>query len=934
MGYKDDEANRKKSSYEKILDSNDPAENRTSMALGLISVIIITLGITVFVVLIRPTDSSHSYNIRLPKTIVPETYHIFLHPNLTTEDFTGSVEIQILVKAKTSTISLHIKELSLTSKPIVQPVVQKRGEGTPLVDNTVYSEEVEMLHIGLTKSLLQGQRYTLTLNFTGKLSGGLYGFYKSHYKNEAGEDRLIATTQFEPTWARKAFPCFDEPAMKANFTMTMIRDKDHITLFNMPLTSSEPYEDTDLMMDKFDTTVKMSTYLVAFIVCDFDYKENITSSGVKVRGYAPPDKISQIPFAVEAGTEILTHYEKFFDIPYPLPKQDMVAIPDFAAGAMENWGLITFREAAILYEEGVSSSSDLQVVATVIAHELSHQWFGNLVTMEWWNDLWLNEGFASFVEYIGVDFIKPEWQMMDQFVYLCYQVAMTLDSLSNSHPISVTVTDPQQIDDIFDDISYEKGASVIRMLQDFLTNDVFMKGIKHYLETHAYGNADKDDLWAALTKADRENGGTTNMKEIMDTWILQMGYPFVTLTRNGNTVTATQQRFLIYPDGEQAGNESPFNYKWNIPFTYITSGDTETAIRLTLMSTSGEFTLPAETTWFKGNVKSTGFYRVNYDDNSWDVIIQQLQDDHTVFTSADRTSFIDDIFHLARANHVNQSKALDLSLYLTNEDDYVPIATAVSNLKYIGSVLQGRDGYEVCRQYILQLFDNIINKVGWEDTGTHIERLRRTLVLEMAVGFGQDTAVQKSVEKFNDWMNEGIGVSPDLKRIIYCSGIRNGNEDGFNYVWKKYQESTVASETQTLLYALSCTQYKDLLQRLLDWSIDPSKIRPQDTVDLIVTVANNPSNGGDLASEFIVNKLTTLRERYAGRDMGSIITGVVSGFKTPEELTKVEAFLAANPNVGVSSRTIEQAIEHIKMNIDWLTRYEDDVTGWFTNHVI
>ncbi|XP_077988862.1 endoplasmic reticulum aminopeptidase 1-like [Glandiceps talaboti] len=877
--------------------------------------------------------------VRLPRTLIPETYDLFLHPNLTTDKYIGHVVIKIRVAQATSSIFLHMKALNLTKSPDVRPTESKREQvvlANTGVTETLTDDDLDMLYIGLVEEVQEGQRYNLTLHFEGKLSEGLDGIYKSRYTTATGEERFIATTQFEPTAARKAFPCFDEPDMKSHFALTMIRDKDHKTLFNMPLDTSQPYLDTDLMMDKFDFTFKMSTYLVAFIVCDFEYTENITSSGVNVRVYAPSDQIHEATFSVATGAKVLSHYEEFFNVPYPLPKQDMVAIPDFSAGAMENWGLITYRLTAILYEKGVSSEHDLQWVAIVIAHELAHQWFGNLVTMEWWNDLWLNEGFASFVEYIGVDFVKPEWQMMDQFIYMTLQTALAHDALSNSHPISVPVSNPDQINEIFDSISYSKGASILRMLENFLSRDVFTKGLTDYLQSHAYSNAKTDDLWQALTKADHDNGGNNDVKTLMDTWTLQMGYPVVTLTRNGRTVTATQQRFLINPDGEPSTEyKSPFDYKWIIPFTYITSSEPSKPTSQLLKFATVKFSVPDDAVWFKGNVNATGFYRVNYDTDSWDAIIQQLQSDHTVFTSSDRTSFIDDIFHFARARHVSQSKALDLSLYLNNEEDYVPLATAISNLEYIGSALFGRDSYAMFKKYVLQQFRRIINKVGWDDTGTHIERFRRTVVLAMADSYDLEAAVQNSVVKFNRWMTQGIQISPNFKSIIYCSGVRNGGEEEFNFIWQKYNTTVVPSEVRKLLSALACTKDPKLLQRLLDWSLDKTKVRTQDTVSVIVGVAANPYKGLTIAWQFLMDKWDELHKRYEGDAfiMVKFIKGVAPRFKTQEDLEMVKNFFANHPDAGSGTRTIHQCIETIQINIDWLQRHEQEVTDWLTNQV-
>ncbi|XP_070545823.1 glutamyl aminopeptidase-like [Ptychodera flava] len=793
---------------------------------------------------------------------------------------------------------------------------------------------LRMLYIGLNSKLKQGQVYALTIEFHGDLSEGLNGFYKSRYTTSTGEERIIATTQFEPTDASAAFPCFDEPAFKATFTMSMVRDKDHISLFNMPLKSSTSYGSNGLILDKFNTTLKMSTYLVAFIVCDFEYKQKISGSGTRVRVYSQSEQVEDTPFALDAAAKIIDHYEDFFQVAYPLPKQDLVAIPDFSAGAMENWGLITYRETAILYKDGVSSDKDMQWVGVVTAHELAHQWFGNLVTMEWWNDLWLNEGFASYVEYIGTNFIKPEWKMLDQFLYQTFQRALVLDSLSNSHPISVPVSNPAQINEIFDNISYDKGASIIRMLANYLTDGIFKSGLTFYLKNNSYGNANMDDLWQALTQADAGHGDT-NVKAMMDTWTLQMGYPVVTLTKDGNKVTATQQRFLIHPNGKASTSEfkSPFDYQWKIPFTYIQSDGKNDSMLID--SHSVDITLTGSPTWIKGNTRCTGFYRVNYDTANWNALIQQLGTDHSAFSSADRTSLVDDIFHLARAGHVAQTKALDLSLYLKKERNYVPLATTISNLGYIGEVFIGRDGYKLYKQYILQQLSDIIDEVGWNDTGTHLEKLRRGIVLGEANSCGHEASVNNSRTIFYEWMTKGTQVSPNLKYVIYCNGVRYGGEEEFQFVWKKYQDETVASEKRKLMAAAACTSDAGRLKRLLEWSTDESKVRSQDTESLISYVASNPNNGRHLAWDFLLENWDMLKKRYAAdiNMIGKMISKIVSGFSTQEELNMVTTFFTTHSTKGFGTRRIDQSIEKLHTNVDWMNTNEATVTKWFKDNV-
>ncbi|KAJ7382213.1 hypothetical protein OS493_036246 [Desmophyllum pertusum] len=435
------------------------------------------------------------WNVRLPDNIVPVHYDVLLYIDLKKLEFHGKVEILVNVTKPTENVLVHVNKMNITSVS-----VEKASGGDPLEIQRKFWFEKNQFYVIIMKPALMKGQYKIKMEFKAWLTDDLAGLYKSTYKRKDGREVTIAATQFQPTDARRAFPCFDEPALKATFTVTLAHDPSYISISNMPIKATETQDRWQL--DRFNKTPIMPTYLLAFVVCDFKHKTEISKSGIKMTFYAPPDQIDQVDYAKSVGVKMLDYMEDYFNIKYPLPKADMIAIPDFAAGAMENWGLITYRETALLFKPGASSESNKKRVASVISHELAHQWFGNLVTMDWWDDLWLNEGFASFVEYYGVNETEPSWKMLDQFVVADMYSAFTLDGLANSHPIKVPVNHPDEINEIFDSISYNKGASIIRMLQFFLGRTVFLKGLTNYLNKYRYGNTVTDDLWNALEKGE------------------------------------------------------------------------------------------------------------------------------------------------------------------------------------------------------------------------------------------------------------------------------------------------------------------------------------------------------------------------------------------------------------------------------------------------
>ncbi|GAB1605730.1 aminopeptidase N-like, partial [Argonauta hians] len=753
----------------------------------------------------------------------------------------------------------------------------------------------------------------------------------------------IATTQFQATYARQAFPCFDEPAIKAKFRVILVRKPPMISLSNMLIIRHDK-RDNGFIADVYNVTSKMSTYLLAFIVCDFSSLENKTKTGVQYRVWARPEAIDQARFALDIGIKVLEYFEDYFGVPFPLPKQDMIAIPDFAAGAMENWGLITYRETAMLYDPKVSSTNSKQMVAVVVSHELAHQWFGNLVTPRWWDDLWLNEGFASYVEYMGVNFVYPKWKMFQQFIFKSLQGVMQIDGLASSHPIYETVNNPDEIHEIFDGISYQKGASVIRMMKFFLGEETFRKGLRTYLEKLAYGEAFHDDLWNELEKQSKKDGRPLKMKDIMDTWTLQMNYPLVTIQRTGeHQLTLTQERFLVNPNATQKYN-STFGYKWQIPFVYTTSKEwkfNKTAADVIWIGDKVEQptiidrNLPRmsdKKAWIIGNCKQYGYYRMNYDVSNWKALIEQLNTDHKVIHVINRAQIIDDAWSLARAGMLDIKIALGTLEYLNKEEEWIPWFAASNHLYYVKNMLSRTGAYRDLALFMQRLVTVHYYRIGWDNSGTeHTETFMRQQIISIACHYNVKGCTEEATRQFHLWMEQPDHneIDPNLRKIVYCTALRHGGATEWDFAYEQYKKSNIASEKQNLLVAMSCSQEPWILSRFLERTLDSKEIRRQDALSPFFDVSRNPI-GQMLVWDFVLSRLATNKSSQENLfPVFYLFPSITDFFNCDHQLKQLEAFVESQDKLASSKRAYQQAIEETKTNIKWMKNYKS-IQEWLS----
>uniref|UniRef100_A0A8K9UZV7 Aminopeptidase n=1 Tax=Oncorhynchus mykiss TaxID=8022 RepID=A0A8K9UZV7_ONCMY len=856
-------------------------------------------------------------HMRLPETVSPIHYDLLVHPNLTSLDFTGAVQIQLQVFEDTSTIILHSKELQIAKAELLAP----EGPGSlPVLEYPAFHQ----LALVSDVLLVRGGTYKVRLEFSANLSDSFHGFYKSSYRTTTGEVRFMASTQFEATSARAAFPCFDEPAFKANFTIQIRREARHIALSNMPKVKTVELPG-GVLEDHFDTSVRMSTYLVAFIVSDFQSVSKTTSHGVKISVYAVPDKINQTDFALNAAVRLLDFYDDYFDIPYPLPKQDLAAIPDFQSGAMENWGLTTYREAGLLFDPNKSSASDKLGITMVIAHELAHQWFGNLVTMQWWNDLWLNEGFAKFMEFVSVNITNPELQVNDFFLGKCFE-AMEVDSLSSSHPVSSQVDTPTQIQEMFDDVSYDKGACILNMLRDFLTPEAFKIGIVRYLRRYSYQNTVNSHLWESLTNK-WYSGDQLDVRAIMDTWTLQEGFPLVTVEVRGRQVRLSQERYLKTDDPSQT-----HGFLWQVPLTYITSSSS-TVHRFLLKTRTDVLYLPEEVEWVKFNVDMSGYYMVHYEGEGWRSLTSLLLTNHRALSSNDRASLINNAFQLVSVGKVGLDTALDLSLYLSKETDIMPVTQGLGELVPLYKLMEKRDmeGLEnQMKGYIVELFRGLIDRQTWSDEGSVSQRVLRSYLLLFGSVRNHPPCVATATHLFNKWRasDGNMSLPSDVSLAVFAIGARD--PEGWDFLFEKYRHSQHTSVKSRIKSALSISPLQHKLKRLMEQSLAGEVMKTQDLPHVVISVSRNPK-GYKLAWDFLRHNWHTLVKKF---DLGShsisgMVTGVTNQYSTREMLDEVRGFFdSLSEETGSGLRCIQQTYESIEENIRWMDQHLPQLKAW------
>lgn len=706
---------------------------------------------------------------------------------------------------------------------IQRAAITVAGHPVEEAQSIVFCLEQETVTLAFCADLPAGSSAVLDLEFTGVLNDKMKGFYRCKYYGLDGSERYAGVTQFEATDARRCFPCWDEPAIKATFNIQLEVPADRVALSNMPVASEERLvvEQVPYKRLKFDITPIMSTYLVAVVVGEYDYVEGRSADGVLVRVYTPLGKKDQGDFALEVAVKVLPYYRDYFGIAYPLPKMDLIAISDFSSGAMENWGLITYRETFLLVDAQNTSLIRKQSIALTVGHEIAHQWFGNLVTMNWWTHLWLNEGYASFVEFLCVDHVFPEYDIWTQFVTDMYTRALELDGLRNSHPIEIPVGHPSEIDEIFDEISYNKGASVIRMLHNWLGEEDFRRGMGLYLNRHQYRNTETEDLWRALEEASKKEVG-----KVMSTWVKQKGFPIVTVEQRQEgesrwlSVSQTKFRASNEPQDEDA------DYLWLLPLTFSDARTpTSTVMTTVLVERTGEFQLAdtPEGVWVKLNLGAVGYYRVNYSSEMLAAFVPSIVD--LSMPPLDRLGLLNDLFAMVQGGHASTVEAFKLMDAYRNEDNYTVWSSITSCIAKLQLLVSHVPELETkVNGYGERLYLPIAEKLGWDakPNESHLDTLLRSLVLNRLVSFNCVKVVEEAKRRFADHLSGKEVLQADLRSACYKAVLQDGDTAMFEKMLELYRATDLHEEKDRISRSLGANRNVEILRKVIQFAMSVS----------------------------------------------------------------------------------------------------------------
>jgi aminopeptidase N/puromycin-sensitive aminopeptidase len=833
---------------------------------------------------------------RLPDTVRPEHYSLILTPDLKSATFTGTETIDVQIQKPVDSITLNSIEIKFQS-------VRTKLNGK-VVDAAVTEDiDKQQATFNFHQQLPTG-KLTLEIEYTGILNGKLRGFYLSKT-----EKRNYAVTQFESTDARRAFPSFDEPAFKATYDVTLIVDKGDTAISNTNIVSDQPGPAADKHTIKFATTPKMSTYLVAFLVGDFQCTSG-ESDGVPIRACATPDKVELGKYAVKAAEFVLHYYDNYFGIKYPMPKLDMIAIPDFEAGAMENFGAITYRETDLLVDEKTASIGAKKEVAEVVAHEMAHQWFGDMVTMQWWDNLWLNEGFATWMENKPVAAWHPEWNI-PQDVAVELNSTLNYDAQRITRTIRAKAETPDEINEMFDGISYGKAGAVLLMVENYLGEETFRKGVHNYLAAHMYGNATAEDFWNAQTAESHKP-----VDKIMESFVAQPGVPILNFSAPQGSVAVSQQRFFLSPS---AKSEKP--QSWTVPVCMKANGGQKDC---EVLSAAQQSLKTPQAPFFFANAAGKGYYRSTYPADVYAKIVNNVE---TGLIPEERITLLGDVWAQVRADKMAVGDYLNLAGAVKDDSSGDVINTALGAVATIDARIASTDEeHAALAAWVRKNFKPAYEKLGdpSESDTPEKKELRATLFAYLGT-IGKDPDVIAQAKQIAEkYLADPASVEATFAQR--ATGIAAVNGDGafFDQLQKIFETSTNPQLQETALRLLAEFKDQSLEQRTLDYTVS-GKVRNQDAaIQLAIMLGTLETR--DQAWQYIQQNWDKV-EAQLTESSGSYVVGSTGNFCTAEARDQVGSFFSTH-KVAAAERTLARAKSQINDCIELRAAQEPKLREW------
>ena len=848
---------------------------------------------------------------RLSRTVLPELYELRIEPDLANASFQGDETIKVKIASPVNSIVLNTAEIIIehaTLRPASAALQDSILNATISCD-----EDAQITTLSWSKPADSGE-WLLELKFRGILNDKLRGFYRSSYKDSEGKEHLIATTKFEPSDARRAFPCFDEPDFKASFQVSLLIDADLTAIANTAIVSEDAVAGGKKLI-KFAPSIKMSSYLVAYMVGPFVSSEAVDSNGIPIRVWTVPGKQDLTHYALRAAKYSLDYFAEYFKQAYPGDKLDLIAIPDFASGAMENFGAITFRETALLLDESRATIAELKRVAEVICHENAHMWFGDLVTMSWWNGLWLNEAFATFMAAKVLDQMMPSWKFWEGF-NIEKAGAMRIDGLNASRSIEFPVSTPEDARAMFDVLTYEKGCAILRMLELYIGEDVFRKGCQIYMAKHAFANTETADLWNALQTAVNEAGLNIPVAEMMDTWVFQQGFPLVTASRSGNKLQVRQQAFRYLNE------QGKKNQLWYVPLAVRGSVSSDEKC-FVLSEAEQSFPLSDEAGLLVLNANGKGFYRVAYSDELLQYLLANLQ----LLSPPERFNLISDLWAATLSGEMSSTAYLqNLRLIVSQETDVNVFSVILGSIAYLRRVVACSlmDQQNSFITFCAELLVPVLDKIGWDKEQGELEQNAelRTALISLLGTMPVPSVLTEAKELWNAFLEKPESLDPNLLPCVVECMSAQGDLELYQKFLRLKDNAATPQEENRFLFALAGFRKEELIKRTLNRTLDGS-IRIQDAPMMIRALFYNPA-AGKLSWEFVKENWNEIEKKFPLQGvirlcdgltvlMDPVLEGDIHKFAQNLRVKGNEKALAQNlETLSIANRFLER--EHLAMS--------------------